>query len=192
MDYKNVPRGTIDKYMDLLITWNKKINLVSIVDKQELIDRHVLDSLQLLDYIDESEVVFDIGSGAGFPGLMLSYGGIKEVNLVEKIEKKADFLTVAASLSENKVNILNRNIKEIRVDFCDVITARGFASLENILSFTKNIAKKDTRYILQKGRNIEEEIKKASEKWSFQYIIHKSETSEDGCILELKQNEKRS
>lgn len=192
MDYKNVPRGTIDKYMDLLLTWNKKINLVSIMDKQELIDRHVLDSLQLLDYIDESEVVFDIGSGAGFPGLMLSYGGIKEVNLVEKIEKKADFLTVAASLSENKVNVLNRNIKEIRVDFCDVITARGFASLENILSFTKNIAKKNTRYILQKGRNVEEEIKKASEKWSFQYIIHKSETSEDGCILELKQNEKRS
>lgn len=192
MDYKNVPRGTIEKYIELLLTWNKKINLVSVVDKKELIDRHILDSLQLVDYIDKTEVVFDIGSGAGFPGLMLSYGGIKEVNLVEKTEKKADFLTVAASISENKVNVFNRNVKEIRIKECDVITARGFASLENILSFTNNLAKKNTRYILQKGRNIEEEIKKASEKWSFQYIIHKSKTSEDGCILELKHNEKRS
>jgi 16S rRNA (guanine527-N7)-methyltransferase len=192
MDYKNVPRGTIDKYIELLLAWNKKINLVSIVDEQELIDRHILDSLQLVDYIDESEVVFDIGSGAGFPGLILSFAGVKEVNLVEKTVKKADFLAVAASLSENKINVINRNVRELKVESCDVITARAFASLEDILFLTKGIAKKNTRYILQKGRNVEEEIKKASKKWTFQYIIHKSKTSADGCVLELKKNEKRS
>lgn len=191
MDYKNAPRGAIEKYIELLLAWNKKINLVSIRDRQELIERHIVDSLQLIDYIDKSEIIFDIGSGAGFPGLMLSLAGVKEVNLVEKQEKKSDFLSVARSISENKVNIHNENVKEMKVDHCDVITARGFASLDNILTLTQGIAKKNTRYLLLKGRNVEEEIKKASEKWSFQYIIHKSQTSEDGCILELKQNEKR-
>lgn len=192
MIYKNVPRGTIDKYLELLLAWNKKINLVSARNLEEIIERHVLDSLQLVDYVNKSDVVFDIGSGAGFPGLMLSYAGVKTVNLVEKISKKVDFLTVAASLSENKVNIYNQAVETIDTDFCDVITARGFASLENILSLTQGIAKKNTKYILQKGKNIEEEIKKASEKWDFQYILHKSKTSEDGCILELEKHEKRS
>lgn len=191
MDYKNAPRGAIEKYIDLLMAWNEKINLVSIRDKQELIDRHILDSLQLVDYIKESEIVYDIGSGAGFPGLMLSFAGIKEVNLVEKLGKKSDFLAVARSISENKVNIHNQNVKEMTVENCDVITARGFASLENILSSTQGIANANSRYVLQKGKNVQEEIKKASEKWSFEYIIHKSKTSEDGCILELKYNEKR-
>ena len=189
MDYSdyNVPRGTIEKYIDLLLLWNKKINLVSIKNKQELIDRHILDSLQLMSYIDENQVVFDIGSGAGFPGLMLSYAGVKTVNLVEKISKKADFLTVAASLSNNRIVIHNKAVETISADICDVITARGFASLENIFLLTENIAKQNTKYLLQKGKNIEEELKNASAKWSFEYIIHKSKTSDDGSILELGQ-----
>ncbi|MCT4634778.1 MAG: 16S rRNA (guanine(527)-N(7))-methyltransferase RsmG [Rickettsiales bacterium] len=191
MDYKNAPRGAIEKYIELLLAWNEKINLVSIRNKQELVDRHILDSLQLTNYIKESEIVYDIGSGAGFPGLMLSFAGIKEVNLVEKVKKKADFLAVARSISENKVNIHNKNVKEMKVDKCDVITARGLASLDNVLSLTEGIAKKNTRYILLKGKNIRDEIKKASEKWSFQYIIHKSQTSEDGGVLELRHNDKK-
>lgn len=192
MIYKNVPRGTIDQYIELLWNWNKKINLVSVKDRQELIERHILDSLQLMDYIDQNQVVFDIGSGAGFPGLMLSYAGIKKINLVEKIGKKAGFLAVAAALSSNKINIYDQAIEEISSDVCDIITARGFSSLENILSLTQGIANKNTKYILQKGKNIEEEIKNASEKWHFQYILHKSKTSEDGCILELEKHEKRN
>ena len=192
MVYKNVPRGTIDQYIELLWNWNKKINLVSVKDRQELMERHILDSLQLMDYIDQNQVVFDIGSGAGFPGLMLSYAGVKKVNLVEKISKKASFLAVAATLSPNKINIYDQAIEAISSNICDVITARGFSSLENILSLTQGIAKKNTKYILQKGKNIEEEIKNASEKWDFQYILHKSKTSEDGCVLELEKHEKRN
>ena len=183
----NVPRGTIEKYIDLLLTWNKKINLVSIKNADELMDRHIIDSLQLMQYIREDEVVFDIGAGAGFPGLMLSYAGIKNINLVEKVNKKANFLIAASVFSERPPKVYDINVEEIIAEKCDVITARGFASLENILETTKNLNKKNTRYILLKGKNVEIEIKKALEKWSFEYILHNSITSDDGRILELKQ-----
>jgi 16S rRNA (guanine527-N7)-methyltransferase len=192
--YLDVPHGTIDRYIELLLQWNEKINLVSIKDRQELIDRHILDALQLVKYIDKDKVVFDIGSGAGFPGLMLSYAGIKKVNLVEKIGKKANFLLVAASLSRNEVEVHNSNVENINTSVCDVITARGFANLNDIFELTKNIAKENTKYILLKGKKLDQEIKNALEKWSFKYIIHKSETSNEGFILEvehLKRNEKK-
>lgn len=189
MTYKdyNVPRGTIEKYIELLLQWNKKINLVSIKNKEELINRHILDSLQLVEYIDDNEVVFDIGSGAGFPGLLLSYAGIKRVNLVEKIRKKTNFLTLAASLSTNSVMIHNIAVEDIKIDKCDIITARGFAGLDKLLSLTESIAQKNTRYVLLKGKNIEEEIKKALENWTFKYILNQSKTSEEGYILILEQ-----
>lgn len=188
MNYKEykVPHGTIENYIDLLLEWNQKINLISIKNKQELIDRHILDSLQLTKHIQEDEVVFDIGSGAGFPGLMISYAGIKKVHLVEKVGKKASFLMVAASLSNNYVEVHNIAAEKITTTKCDVITARGFSSLEGIFDATSNIVQKNTRYLLQKGKKLDEEIKNALEKWSFKYIIHKSDTSDEGYILEVE------
>lgn len=189
MEYEiyNVPRGTIEKYIELLLVWNKKINLVSISSPDELIKRHIIDSLQLINYIKKNEVVYDIGSGAGFPGLMLSYAGIENVNLVEKINKKANFLIAAASFSPCKVTVHNKAVENIEPEKCDIITARGFASLENILESTQSLNQENTRYILLKGKNIENEIKKALEKWHFKYILIPSRTSEDGYIVELEQ-----
>ncbi len=197
MDYEkyNVPRGTIEAYIKLLLEWNVKLNLVSIKSEEELVHRHILDSLQLVKYFDKEQEVFDIGSGAGFPGLMLSYAGVKKVHLIEKTNKKANFLMVAASLSSNKIKVHNLNIEELKASNCDIITARGFASLEKIFDLTQNIYQDKTKYLLQKGKNVEEEIKNALEKWSFKYIIHKSDTSDEGCILEvelLKRNEQQN
>lgn len=185
-DFKNVPRGTIEKFLEKILLWNTRINLVSFKNEQELIDRHVLDSLQLIDYLDPEQIIFDIGSGAGFPGIILSYAGIKEINLVEKIAKKADFLRVVAAISPNKVNIFDQAIETIHTDKCDVITARGFAALEKIFTLTQNLAKTNTKYLLLKGKNVKEEIKNASINWDFEYIIHNSKTSEDGYILEIE------
>lgn len=188
MDYDsfNVPRGTMENYISLLKAWNRKINLVSFKTEDELISRHILDSLQLKKYIDSEEVVFDIGSGAGFPGLMLSYSGIKKIILVEKSAKKAAFLNAAASLSFQKIEVCNKNLKELVAKDCNVITARGFAELDSIFNFTNNLIEKETRFLLLKGKNIENEIKKASKTWNFECIMNKSETSEDGCVLEIR------
>ena len=181
----NVPHGTIDEYIELLLSWNKKINLVSMHDKNVLIERHILDSLQLLDYIAKDEVVFDLGSGAGFPGLMLSYGGVKNVHLVERNDKKASFLMVAAALSINNVIVYNRPIESLNVT-CNIITARGLANLEHIFAYSRKIANEKTKFFLLKGKNVEDEIKNALNKWSFRYILHQSKTSLEGCILEVE------
>ena len=197
MDYREfgVPRGTIDNYVKLLLDWNEKINLISVKGREELVDRHILDSLQLMKYIKKDQEVCDVGSGAGFPGLMLSYAGVKKIHLVEKISKKANFLIVAAALSVNEVLVHTSSIENVRINYCDIITSRGFSSLDNIFLATKNIYRSQTKYILQKGKNIEEEIKNALENWDFEYIMHKSDTSEEGCILQvehLKANDKKN
>ena len=185
MGFYNVPHGTIEKYIDLLLTWNKKVNLISIRNENELIERHIHDSLQLLDHIKKEDVVFDLGSGAGFPGLMLSYAGIKNINLVESNCKKASFLTVAAALSEDKVKIHNMNIKSLETNSCDIITARGLAELNEIFELSVHLTNSKTKYLLQKGKNIDYEIKKALEKWNFEYILHESKTSSEGYIIEV-------
>jgi len=185
-DFDNVPCGTIEKYIELLDKWNKKINLVSFKNQKELVERHIIDSLQLKKHIKEKEIVFDIGSGAGFPGLMLSYSGTKEMHLVEKIEKKANFLLVASCLSLNKIYIHNCDASEIKNIKADIIVARGLTELESIFNITQNLIKEDTKYFLLKGKNVTNEIKKALGKWHFEYIIHPSITSKEGCILEVK------
>jgi 16S rRNA (guanine527-N7)-methyltransferase len=187
MESYNVPHGTIEKYIELLVSWNKKVNLISPNAKNELIERHILDSLQLLNYIDNDDIVFDIGSGAGFPGLMLSYGGIKNVNLIESNSKKASFLTVSATLSKNKIKIYNQNVKSIEPTTCDIITARAIAPLNEIFELSSHLVTPNTKYFLLKGINITSEIKKALDKWNFEYIIHKSKTSSEGCVLEVQQ-----
>ena len=185
-----VPHGTIEKYIELLLMWNKKTNLISAGTERELIERHILDSLQLKKFIEEDRVVFDVGSGAGFPGLMLSYAGAKKINLVEVNKKKASFLITAAALSEHEVKVHDYSICEMESNICDVVTARGVASLERIFELTYHLIHPRTKYFLLKGKNIEHEIKNALEKWKFKYIIHPSKTSEEGCILEVEQLEK--
>lgn len=186
MESYNVPHGTIEKYIELLLSWNKKINLISPKNTNELIERHVLDSLQLLNYIDSDDIVYDLGSGAGFPGLMLSFGGIKKVNLIESNSKKASFLTVAATLSNNKIKVYNQNIKSIESTTCDIITARAIAPLKEIFELSSHLVAPKTKYFLLKGINITSEINNALDKWNFEYIIHKSKTSKEGCVLEVQ------
>ena len=185
--YKNIPTEIIEKYIDLLLAWNAKINLVSIQSREELIERHILDSLQLMKHLDSNQKIVDVGSGAGFPGLILSYAGIKEVNLVELNSKKANFLLIAGALSPNIVKVHNLSVEDLNITNCDIITARGLASLDSIFSLTQKIAHKNTKYLLLKGKNIEEEIKNALNKWNFKYILHPSDTSEEGRVLEVEQ-----
>lgn len=194
MDYEiyNVPRGTIEKYIELLLEWNKKINLVASDSKADIEKRHIIDSLQITKLIKADEMVFDIGSGAGFPGLMISYAGIKNVNLVEKITKKAHFLIAASILSKNIVKVYNQDIRTIITKKCDVITARALASIEEILELTQNLKQDNTRYILLKGKNAKDEIKKALVNWDFQYILHDSITSDEGKIIILEQVNKKN
>lgn len=123
-DCRNVPREILDalkKYQSLTLKWNKTINLVSCNTEREFWVRHILDSLQLMKYINNQNIhLIDVGSGGGFPGIVLSIAGIKNVTLVESDVRKSIFLLQASKISTNKVNVVNQRIENVKLD-CDIL-----------------------------------------------------------------------
>ncbi|MCC8417256.1 MAG: 16S rRNA (guanine(527)-N(7))-methyltransferase RsmG [Rickettsia endosymbiont of Bryobia graminum] len=192
LDLNNIPRETIEalkKYQSLVLKWNKVINLVSYSTEAEFWTRHILDSLQLMKYINNFDnTIVDIGSGAGLPGIILSIAGIRNVTLIESDERKVSFLIQATKCSNNKINIINDRIENVVLE-CDIVTSRAFAPLEKIFSYTKNIRVKD-KYLLLKGQKYQEEITNAKKKWLFNHLTYDSMTSNNSKIIEISNLEK--
>ncbi len=186
-DCRNVPREVLDaleKYQSLTLKWNKTINLVSCNTECEFWVRHILDSLQLMKYINDQNIhLIDVGSGGGFPGIVLSIAGIKNVTLVESDVRKSIFLLQASKISSNKVNVINQRIEAIKLD-CDILTSRACAQLEKIFVYTKHINVR-SKYLLFKGEQYQKEIEIAKKRWSFCHSIYDSETSNNSKILEI-------
>lgn len=171
-------------YQNLLLKWNKAINLISSGSEKDIWKRHILDSLQLLKYIDFSDKIIDIGSGGGFPGIVLSIGGVKDTVLVESDKRKSIFLAQAAKFSSNKIVIIDERIDEKFTMNCDVLTLRGFSSINNIFKLIKGI-KIQKKILLLKGKNYEREITEAQKYWLFDVNLHDSITSQEGKIVEI-------
>lgn len=173
------------KYCDLLLKWNKVINLVSSRAVYDILNRHVLDSVQILKFIDNKNVsIIDIGSGAGFPGVILSICGVNDVTLIESDSRKVAFLLQSALLSPCKIKIKNDRVESLKGLECDIITARAFSSLESIFDYTERIKVRD-KYLLHKGKSYGSELMKARSRWLFNVQIHDSITSDYGKILEI-------
>lgn len=178
----NVSRETFLGFLELLEKWNSKINLVS--KDEDIWNRHILDSAQLFKFIHPDDKILDVGSGAGFPGIVLSMMGIKDVTLVESDVRKAAFLLQAAKLSPNKITILNERIEKLDLT-CDILTSRAFASVSDILNYCQNI-KIRKNLLLLKGQKIMMEIEEAKNVWDFEYKIHQSVTDNSGWVVEIK------
>lgn len=187
LNYDNISRETInalEKYQSLTLKWNNTINLVSCNTEHEFWVRHILDSLQLMRYINEQNIhLVDVGSGGGFPGIVLSIAGIQNVTLVESDIRKSIFLLQASKISSNKVKVVNQRIEDIKLD-CDILTSRAFAQLEKIFVYTKHINVKN-KYLLFKGEQYQKEIEIAKKRWSFCHSVYDSETSNNSKILEI-------
>ena len=171
-------------YQNLLLKWNKAINLISRNSEKDIWERHILDSLQLLKYIDFSDIIIDIGSGGGFPGIVLSICGVKNTVLIESDKKKSVFLAQASKLSSNKIIIVDERIDEKFNMNCDILTSRGYSSVTNILGVTEGI-KIQKKMLLLKGKNYEKEIIEAQKHWVFDFNLHNSITSGEGKIVEI-------
>ncbi|MDG1437237.1 MAG: 16S rRNA (guanine(527)-N(7))-methyltransferase RsmG [Rickettsiaceae bacterium] len=183
---ESVSREKLTEYCELLIKWNNVINLISSKTVPEVLERHVNDSIQLLSFIKDKNIsIVDLGSGGGFPGIVLSIAGIKKVTLIESDSRKAAFLLQAAKLSHNKVEVINDRIENITGLECDIITSRAFADLNKIFDLSQNIKVKD-KYLLHKGQKYMEEITDAQRLWLFDSKDHDSITSDSGKILEIQ------
>ncbi len=172
-----------ETFLDILEKWNKKINLVRYDSREELIKRHIEDSAQLSKYLRKDDKIIDVGSGAGFPGLILAMLDY-EVTLVESDERKCAFLQyVIQELQLAKVDLINDRIEGLELK-CDVLTCRGFSKLKKIFEFTSNIEVR-RKYLLLKGKNYMNEINETKKEWLFRYDLHDSISSDEGKILEI-------
>lgn len=178
------------KYENLLREWSQKMNLVAPSTLTDIQTRHIQDSAQLAKFIPKDINIIDLGSGAGFPGVVLAILGWNVV-CIESITKKTNFLNALKSeLDLPNLTIINDRIEnylsKIPANTGNfVFTARAFAPLVKIFDYTH---KKKYRLFLLKGREIEKEISVAKTKYKFDYELHKSETG-DGfiiCINNLK------
>jgi 16S rRNA (guanine527-N7)-methyltransferase len=197
LDY--VSRETIDKlctYVDLVHQWNRRTSLVQIKTLQEVWNRHILDSLQILprvtQIIDDSQAsknplkIIDIGTGAGFPGMVLAISGVKSISLCDSNERKCIFLSEVARTLNVDVEILNCRVSDIPKNHYDLVLSRACSDLSTLLDYVFHVSRETkSRAILHKGKNVNKEISEALKKWSFSYYIYPSILNTDGCILEI-------
>ncbi|MGD9649850.1 MAG: 16S rRNA (guanine(527)-N(7))-methyltransferase RsmG [Dongiaceae bacterium] len=189
----NVSRGTLEKfftYEQLLKKWNSKINLVSASTLDDFWGRHILDSGQLIHHLPpHTRILVDLGSGAGFPGMVLAIMGVQEVHLIETDAKKCAFLENVSRETLTDVIIHQYRIENLKNIEADVITARALADVPTLLNYSKNFVKKDTVGLFLKGEQVESELTAKSDSW--QVVIEKipSISSTTGSVLKVKWHE---
>lgn len=189
--FPNRIQNNLKIYKDLLIKWQRAVNLVSRGTLKNIWIRHMEDSLQIIPFL-KGRTVLDIGSGGGFPGMVLAIVsneieflkqfGINEnfnVTCVDSDQRKMTFLSEVARQTSTKVEIISDRIENVEGNF-DTVTARGFAELKVLIGF----AKKYSNYgVFLKGKKVEQEIKDASKIFRFDYKIFNSVTDESGRIV---------
>ena len=192
----NVSRETFEllkAYEDSLREWQNKFNLVSKASLDDAWNRHFIDSLQLLPLVpDDAEIIYDFGSGAGFPGLVLAIvlkdkTPYLKIKLVESIKKKTVYLNfVASQLNLTNVEVINNRIENIPTEKADVITSRAMTSLDSLLEYAYRFCGNKTKCIFPKGKKYMEEIAEAKKRWNFDVKAIPSITSDEGAVLEIK------
>ncbi|MDB2391045.1 16S rRNA (guanine(527)-N(7))-methyltransferase RsmG [Alphaproteobacteria bacterium] len=189
----NVSRETLDQfaaYLALLEKWQKSVNLVARATLDIAWQRHILDSAQLARYLPaECKTIMDVGSGAGFPGLVLSIMQDATVHLVESDHKKTVFLqTVIRELGLSAI-VHNERIESLAPMAPDVITARAFAPLGKAIGLLAPHMQPHTILLLLKGRNVEEELTEMPDYPIMSAITYPSLSDPAGMVLQLTQDQ---
>jgi 16S rRNA (guanine527-N7)-methyltransferase len=186
----NVSRETLDRlirYVDLLTAWNARINLVGRNTLGDVWRRHILDSAQIYPHIPQgAQVLIDLGSGAGLPGLILSILGVPEVHLVESDARKAVFLREAVRVTSATASVHARRIDRMKPVVAQVVTARALAPLTELLEISERFRGSGTICLFPKGETAQEELTDAIKQWKM--TAHQSPSLSDpsGCILRLE------
>lgn len=176
----------LEDFVSLLLQENDNFNFIGKSTTENIWDRHILDSAQLLQFIDDKNIKFaDFGSGAGFPGIVLSILGLGEMHLVEKSFRKSEFLRRAKIISPNQIFTHQVKLEELsKIEF-DCITSRALAPLEQLLKYAQKFLKKDGYCLFLKGKNLSKELETAEKLFKFKYDLHPSLTSSESNIIKI-------
>ena len=174
----------LEAYVDVLKRWQSRINLVAPRSLPEVWARHVWDSAQLRSHLPpETRSLIDLGSGAGFPGLVLAILGVGGVALAEADQRKAAFLREAARITDTAVEIHACRIEAIQGPTRDVVTARALAPLVRLLPLARRFCRPDSTVLLLKGQDVEEELTEATRDRILRPDRLPSRSSPSGTIL---------
>jgi len=195
----HVSRETLDHLLQFeqrFRSWNSRINLVAPSTLDHFWARHIIDSAQLFGLARSGNVWLDLGSGGGFPGLVVAIL-LKQVDdgtihLVESNRKKAAFLQSMVGEFDLPAQVHAVRIEEAasRVPLPDIVTARALASLNTLLSLASPWLLAGARALFHKGRDYRAEIKESSHNWRFDLIEHRSVVDPESVILEISALEK--
>ena len=189
---------SLKKYEDILIKANKSLNLIGNSTIKDIWTRHFLDSVQVIDFIDKNDkTLVDIGSGAGFPGLVIAIV-LKDrkiplkIRIIEKSPKKVKFLNSLIDELNIDAEAINQNIFEDPKELLDdVFVVRAFKPLEIILQLIHKKAKNWKKFFIFLGKTGENELLQASKIWDIEYKQRKSITSSDSIIIEINRLKKK-
>ncbi|HEX8308394.1 MAG TPA: 16S rRNA (guanine(527)-N(7))-methyltransferase RsmG [Allosphingosinicella sp.] len=185
----DVPRETIERleaFVALLRTENALHNLVSKASLDSVWERHILDSAQLVRFAPTAARSWlDLGTGAGFPGLMVPLFHPAAAVLIESRRLRAEFLRAAASLLgiADRVEILCSRIETVPSRPFDVISARAFAPLPKLFTLAERFSAPGTAWILPKGRNAKSELEAAQSSWQGDFRLEPSLTDDEARIV---------
>ena len=191
----NVSRETLEAlevFVDLVKKWTPRINLISKSSVGEIWERHICDSAQIYDLAETKGHWVDLGSGGGFPGMVVAIlskgnGAKHSFTFVESDQRKCAFLRTAARELELDVNIIADRVEEISSLDADILTARALADLSVLLSFADRHLLNTGTALFPKGETWRKEHDAAQAHWSYRCDAVKSTTNPDAAVLKIQE-----
>ena len=181
----------LKKFKELVLNQNKKYNLIAKSTENSIWGRHILDSAQLVKFIDfKSHILADLGSGAGFPGIVIEiFNKYKDfhVKLYEKSPVKREFLSQVIKKLELRSEVFG-DVRDCRIE-ANIIVCRAFKKLEEVIQVSREIAKKPHKLMILKGQNAQEELKRSSKTKKYPYKLETSMTNKDSKIILMEIND---
>ena len=189
----------LDRFVELLLKWQRVSNLIADSSVRHLWTRHIADSLQLIELAPDARTWVDLGSGAGFPGLVLACaladtaGAV--AHLIESNAKKAAFLREAARVTRAAAVVHHGRAEDLVPAWqsgVDVVTARALAPLSILLGLAAPMVKRGAKALFLKGQDVEAELTQATKCWNIEAVILPSRTDRRGRIVEIRAAERRN
>jgi len=189
----NVSRETIEKlnkYRDFLASSNKLLNLIGKTTENHIFSRHFTDSAQIYDLIEDKSEIIDLGSGAGFPGVILKilmdYNKIDgNITLIDKSPKKCKFLKELTDKLDLTIKIVNLKIENFNINKISTIVSRAFKNTVDTMDIIFKNNDKIESIILLKGKTYQQELEDAKKKYTFDVEKFRSITSDESFILKI-------
>ena len=201
LNHLNVSRETFldfENYISLILEKNKKINIISqnTASKNKIIERHIIDSAQIVDFIDlNSNITIDLGSGAGFPGIIVAIilknmNSNMNIHLYEKSYHKSQFLKEVSKKLNLKTKVFQKNIFEIKNLETGTIMSRAFKPMPAVLDLVYENFSKYKNLIFFMGKSGKKVFENSKKKWEMEYEEKKSLTSKDSFLVNIKKIKK--